>query len=211
MAQIFSQDVIEIALIGDHAGRPVVNVLHVQNDEVGGNDASKVLDVVNNWQDHIVPPLNQAYTFSHAQWRSLDPDDNNAGVQARDNAKPITGASAAMAASPQVAFLVHKVTPNRPRGRRDGRMYLAGVSEPDIDETGALVPNNVTIWNGILTDFVNGVNDADWSGVQGSGLVVLETTPASRAPGALPVTLESRAVTSMRMDPLAATQRGRLR
>lgn len=211
MAKIFAQDVIEIAVVGTVAGRPHVNVLHVRNDEAGGSDVSKVEDFRNNWQDHIVPNLTTAYTLSQFEWRSLDPSEGDVGTISPDPAKPVAGLGTDAAAPPNVAYLVKKETSGRQRGQRDGRMFLSGISEVSIDQSGIIAGATVNAIQDRLNLFVSGVNDSNWAGTVGSGLVVLNTTPESRAPGLHEVTLTTRPVISMKLDPMVSTQRDRLR
>lgn len=211
MAVVYSQNIIECALYGTHAGRPVVNVLHLHNDEGAQSDSSKVRDLCDNWQDHIVVALSSAYVFEGINWRSLDPDDNNVGLVLADPAKQTTGGGQATAASPNVAYLVHKITANRPRGKRDGRMFLAGVGETTIDNAGNLESGFLDAWATVLDTFLDGVNDDVFGNGGGSGLAVLETPPAARVPGTAPVTVDWRPVVSLRMDPKVSSQRDRLR
>lgn len=211
MAIVFVENGIEIALRGEHSGRPVVNVLHFANDEGAQSDAAKMQDVVNNWQDHMMEFLDAAYTFLGADWRSLDPDDLNQGTIAPDTAKRTAGALTGQALPPNVAFLVKKVTNNRQRGQRDGRMFLAGVPAAVVGEAGDITPGNVTEYQGYLDLFLDGVNDDAWGAGGGSGLIVLNTTPASRMPGTQEVTLTYRSVSSLVLDAKVSTQRDRLR
>lgn len=216
MAIVFSDNVIEIAVIQSHAGRPVVNVWHMSHTQelTGGDKESVVRDFANNWQDHILDIQVQELDLIEFQWRSLDPGDSTVGTLSPDPAKSISGQNTAPPASPNVALLVEKRTNNRPRGRSDGRCYLAGVGEGFIDAAGALTPAMVTLANSTLAAFYNGISDSGtvvggWDG--DSFPVVLETTAASRAPGTQPVTINSRRVTSLVIDPVAATQRERMR
>ena len=211
MAVIFSPDVIEVAVIGTLGGRQHVNVVHLRNDEAGGNDESKARDLLNNWQDHMLKLQTNSYQLVRAEWRSIDRDDNNVGTLMPDPAKAVAGTNAAEGAPPNVALLIHKVTQNRPRGRRDGRIFLSGVPEAQIANNGGLEAPWLASRQADLDAFVSGVNDAGWAGNSGSGLVVLETTPDSRVPGTHEVDLTSRAVTSLVLDPKVATQRDRLR
>lgn len=211
MAIIFSQDIIEVAIKARYAGRPVVNVIHMFNDESGGSDQSKVEDLRDNWQDHILPPLNAEYVLDVFEWRSLDPDDANAGTVAPDPGKPTVGGAISQGMPPNVSYLIHKVTINRPRGKKDGRIYLPGVGEPATEEDGALLPSQLTAWAAILDDFLAGVNDTDFAVGSGSYMAVLEIPPEARVAGTQPVNVDHRGVGQLVMDARLATQRGRLR
>jgi hypothetical protein len=213
MAVVFAENVIEVAVIGTYAGRPTANVLHIGSEEgVNASDADAVLDFANNWQDHIVPLQTGAYTLLNFEWRSLDPADSNVGTLPPVAGKPINGAAAAsVGAVPSVAYLIRKNTANRPRGRSDGRIYLPGVPEDQVDNAGVLSSaqrNNVVTG---IDAFYAGVTDNPIGSDVNRWLVVLETTPLSRAPGTQSVTVGSRRVTSLTVDQKVATQRRRLR
>ena len=211
MAIIYAQDVFEIAMHHEHAGRPVVNVLHIANDEGAQSDASKARDVLNNWQDHMISHQDDNLVLVGCTWRSLDPDDTNQGEISLDPAKPTVGAYAGMGAPPNVALLIKKVTANRQRGQRDGRMFLGGVPVGTFGQGGDVLPDYRAAKQTACDAFLDGVNDDQWGVGGGSGLVVLNTTPESRTAGSLPVTLTWRPVTSLIVDSTLSTQRDRLR
>jgi hypothetical protein len=212
MAIVYAQNIIELAFVGVYAGRPHVNVLHVHNDEGSQSDAAKARDVLNNWQDHIVGlPWSSSFGITELQWRSIDPDDANAGTLAPDPAKPVTGTYTGTSLPPNVTALIKKRTDNRPRGRRDGRFYISGVPEIWVRDDGTVEPDaQATVQTG-LDAFVSGVNDDVFGVGGGSGLAVLETTAASRMPGTQPVTINWRPVTGLQVDRVVATQRDRVR
>lgn len=211
MAIIYADQVTELAIEATYAGRPVVNVLHFVNDESAVNDATKAKDFLDNWQDHIVGGFDQALTLTGARWRSLDRDDLNQGTLTLDQAKPLGGSVAGTGAPPNVALLVKKQTENRQRGQRDGRMFLAGVPGANLFDDGSLSGAFRTSMQTRMNDFLNGVNDTDISQAAWSGLVVLNTTPASRLPGSGEVDLTYRRVSALTVDAKVASQRDRLR
>lgn len=213
MALVYSSNVIEIAVVHDYASKVAVNVWHMYHDqEIGDIGQENVVeDFRNNWQDHIMPELNEDVEIIRFDWRSLDEVDQGGGTVLPDPGKPLVGGVVGQGSPPQVAWLVHKNTSNRPRGRRDGRAYLPGVNEAEVFSGGGLAPAKVTTFDAALVDFYNGISDtsANWAG--DSYPVVLETTPASRAPGTTPVVIDSRRVTSLSLDSVVATQRERNR
>lgn len=211
MAIIYADQVTEIAMIHDADGIPFVNVLHFYNDEQTNTDEEKARDFVDNWQDHIVPRMDGRAAFTGANWRSLDRDDLNQGFMAPDPAKPMGGTVTGQGAPPNVAILVKKITNNRQRGQRDGRIFWGPAPIDSVTETGDL---NATWRNSFQTDwddFLSGVNDNDFGVGGGSGLVVLNTTPESRIKGGQEVDLTYRTVSALVVDPRAASQRDRLR
>lgn len=216
MATVFSNNVIEIAVIQTYAGAPAVNVWHMYHDQelTGGDKESVVRDFANNWQDHVMGIQDNGVSLLRFDWRSLDVGDGSVGTVTPDPAKRVAGAKTGTGAPPNVALLIHKHTANRPRGRRDGRSYLVGVEGAVVSEAGVLAPAVIASYNGALDAFYNGISDTGtvvggWNG--DSYPVVLETTPASRAPGSASVTISSRRVNSITVDARVATMRERLR
>lgn len=213
MAIVYSTRVIEIAVIQSFIGRPVVNVWHMYNDSEmwGDNPEAAVEDFRDNWQDHMTEMSTSDLVIDSFEWRSLDPADNRLGTVEPDTGKPLTGQVVGNSAPPNVAYLIKKNTANRPRGRRDGRSFICGVPETYVANSGALEGTTATVINGFLSSFYNGISDSSVNWAGDSYPVVLETTPASRAPGTNPVTIGSRRVTSITCDPVVSTQRDRLR
>lgn len=223
MAVVYSENIIEIAVVQSYALRPVVNVWHMfHNQELTGPDKEGVVrDFANNWQDHILTIQSGDVQLKSFEWRSLDPLDGTVGSLAPDAAKNVTGQRLGENSPPNIALLVHKNTSNRPRGRRDGRSFLVGVVEADVGTGGGLTTTAQSAMNSALAAFYNGISDTGtvvggWNG--DSYPAVLETTPASRLTksqngGVEPPaqTINSRRVTSITIDPLAATQRERMR
>lgn len=216
MAQVRSQNVIQIAVEHLHEDVPVVNVWHVFGDEVGSQTDEAIVNAfADRYQTWIMPQLTNNVTLERFTWVSLDPDDTAAGEHLPDPALPDVGEVTGSSLPPNNAALVHKRTPNRPRGRRDGRAFLAGIREADIDTFGRWSAPALLTWNNALSNFWD---DFDNPGVDPFGegnarrwIVVLETTEESRAPGNDEVIIASRRVTSLVMDPVIATQRDRLR
>lgn len=213
MATVFSNNVIEIAVNYTKAGKPCVNVWHMFHDsEAFGPDAEAIVeDFRNNWQDHILTIQTNDVQLLGFDWRSMDPASGVLGTVAPDPSKNLVGTQAVASAPPNVALLVKKVTSDRQRGQRDGRMFLAGIEEGAIDNAGVLSGSWVAGVQVVVDAFYDGISDSglDWAG--DAYPVVLATTPASRAPGTASVTVASRRVTSLVVDPVVSTQRDRLR
>lgn len=212
MAVVYSQNILEIAVVGTYASRPHVNVWHLYSEETADhNDELAVRDFANNWQDHMMDRVSNQLKLERFEWRSLDPQDTNVGTLTPDPLKPVAGASAAVPTTPNVALLIRKRTTNRPRGARDGRMFLAGCLEDQVDARGTLLQTFVDGFNADLQLFLDGISNENATAGQVMWPAVLETTVQSRAKGTHEVTLASRRVTSITVDPLVSTQRDRLR
>lgn len=213
MAIVFAENTLEIAVRHLYAGKPSVNVWHMHfSAELSFDTMTELVnDFRNNWQDHMMDDVVNTVVLQDFAWRSLDPGNGSNGIVLPDPAKPTTGGVAAAGFPPNVAVLVHKNTANRPRGRRDGRAYIAGLAEQGAGDGGELESSVVSIWNTLLTSFYNGISDSTTVAGGDRYPVVLETTEASRAPGTGSVTIGTRRVTSLTVDPVLATQRDRLR
>lgn len=213
MAIVYSNRIIEIAAVGTVGTKPHVNVWHMWFDSELGTDTkvAVVEDFRNNWQDHVMSFLADSYKIQEFAWRSLDTNDASNGVVQPDGVKRTQGALAEPALPPNVALLIEKNTDNRPRGRRDGRSFLGGYPEGRTGQAGELLAADITTINTALAAFYNGISDTSGSASGDRYPAVLETTPASRAKGTTAVTIGSRRVTSITVDPVVSTQRDRLR
>lgn len=213
MATVYANNVVEIAVIQTYAGRPAVNVWHMEATEEWwpASITDIVRDFANNWQDHVLSMQTPSTTLERFEYRSLDIGNGDVGTLAPDSGKPTVGSFGSNGAPPNVAYLIKKNTDNRPRGARDGRMFLVGVEETVVDPAGIVDATNLNALQGLIDDFYNGISDTGVFTNDGRFPVVLETTPASRAPGTQPVTVNSRRITSLTVDRMVSTQRDRLR
>jgi hypothetical protein len=110
-------------------------------------------------------------------------------------AQDVLGGTSHTPTTANTAFLVKKLT-SSPGRRNRGRFFLPGVSEQDVDAIGNVVPSKITELQGNLDDFYAGCVAAHFNPE------LFHNTP----PGAL-----STSVTRFLLEPLAATQRRRMR
>jgi hypothetical protein len=213
MATVFSSNIIEIAVNQTYFGRPCVNVWHMWFDaELGSDTVEDVVgDFRDNWQDHVMDIQSTSVTLNDFAWRSLDPGSGALGVMEPDPAKSLTGVTTGAPAPPNLALLVNKRTIGRQRGQRDGRSFLVGVVEDYTNGDGTLTAPFVSNAQTALAAFYNGISDTSGSAAGDRYPAVLNTTPASRAPGSQSVVISSRRVDEISLDTLLATQRDRLR
>lgn len=213
MAVVFSENVIEIAVIHSFGNRRAVNVWHMYHDPefTGPGNTEIVEDFRNNWQDHVTELYHENWELVRFEWRSLDENDATVGTVLPDSGKATAGLRGGDMMPPNTALLVNKNTDDRPRGARDGRMFLPGVAETAYDDAGTVESTWFTTYSPNLEDFYDGISDSAFGASGDRYPVVLETTPASRAPGTDQVTINSRRVTSITLDPIISTQRDRLR
>lgn len=216
MAQVRSQNVIQIAVVHEHETTRAVNVWHVRADENSEtSDEDVVRQFADGYQENIMPVITNNVRLVHFDWVSLDPQDANAGVLLPDPTKPDVGEMVGPSLPPNNALLIHKRTPNRPRGRRDGRAYIAGLREGDVDTFGRLTAPTLTTWGNALANFFADFDTEDADTLDGQPgarrFVVLETTPESRSPGQQIVEIGARVVTELLVDAVIGTMRDRLR
>lgn len=193
-----ADNVTEIAILGRWTNsRPCVNVIHVQREE--DNARQSTVDVLNNWQDHIMAVVSNNYSIEGARFRDRNVTTGVVGFQGPDLAKNLVGLNSTAAANPNTSFLMHK-DGDLVAGQRPGRMYVVGVQEDKIDEDGKLDPTYMGTIDGQMDNFYDGL-----SGAGSNQLVVVHF----QGPGDLTGT--STEVTALRLDPRVATQRRRLR
>lgn len=107
-----------------------------------------------------------------------------------------TGGSAGNGATPQVAYLIQKLTALGGRAGR-GRMFLPGVVEGNVNDAGELEA-------GVASGF-----DTIWDGI-GTAIALNSWTPVLLHQPGSPLVMPTP-ITGFRTDPRAATQRQRLR
>jgi len=115
------------------------------------------------------------------------------------------GGSASNPYPNQVALAVSLVTGFSRGPAHRGRFYLPGVSEQDVDSVGVIAASKITEVQNNLNDFITAANGHRFF----MCLIHKERAPK---PGEEPLpVLPPTAVQSWRIDPLAATQRRRMR
>ena len=193
-----ADNVTEVAIAGHWTNsRDVVTVLHVRREE--DDPAQSARDVLNNWQDHIVPAMQDNYSVDGCHYTDHNALGGATGFVAVDPAKAIVGGHDADSASVNCAVLVHKRI-SAHTGVRSGRMYLPPTRESWIDENGILHASYIAEVQPALNSFLDGV-----SGPDDNELVVVHKTPATGGNSDISV------VSALTLDPLIATMRRRIR
>lgn len=199
-------------------GKKMVTVNHfecpgldIDDAEAGPSVAKTVGDA---WQDQIVEFLPNNYTFLGTAFLSLNSAEGNSGVIGPTAGKPIVGSSSTTSQTPNTAFLVTKLGSGGGRRARTGRMYLPPPLEADIDEDGRLSGPALVSAQGNLTEFYDIVKSFDYAPNDATATYVVphwfqDDKPADDD-GPWPASGFS-VVTGLRVDPLVATQRRRMR
>lgn len=172
-------------------GNKVVNVLDMRRELGASSWTAITRDVLNNWQDEIMDLLMNNYTLEGARYIELI-DGGETGDVAPDPAKNLTGQRAGTAAPPNVAYLVHKHIASH-RGVHQGRWYVCGAADGDLDENGELAGSIQTDWATKLDAFWSGIDDAD------------------KHPSVVHFDGSADDIESFSLDPVVATMRRRVR
>jgi hypothetical protein len=206
-------------------GRQVANIIDMQIDTTGSTTtrADAIFDqcgiLLNQWHTDILPLLSILYTAQNVSWVDLNSDSGTVGSRnvSGGHTWPTAGGDSLSPMPAQVAVLVRKNIDSI-RGARKGRLYLAGVTEP---ETSSTVPNIVdptviTTLNTKLATFLTAVNQTAGALEYTSKMAVTQILtyaplePGQKPPGS-PATGTHHFVKSLVADNLLATQRRRLR
>ncbi len=164
------------------------------------------------WQDKVVGPVLGTTTgFTGSDWIDLDSTTGATGVLGPAGGHPIVGTNPPPYAPHSVCYLIHKNSTAH-RGQRQGRAYIPNIPEGKVGDDGIL--------DGTFRSSIQTLMEA-WRTQVGS-----YTYPASTAnPAALRVVhvrkpapddattwvWSSTTVNSLTCDPLAGTQRRRMR
>lgn len=156
----------------------------------GGMSAQTLVNnCATDFEVNILPELTQDVTLATVMAK-LGPNDVGPTAEASVG---VAGAGGTQTTSPNVAYLVRKVTGVGGRANR-GRWYLPGVNEADVLWDGTIVAARVSSLQAAHDAFFTAL------GVTGNDPVILHNSIATPT-----------AMTGFQADSLAATQRDRLR
>lgn len=198
---------------GDH---PATCTFDVEIDVSAGGRDDCVKDftshIAGHWQDAMLQQLSPDVTFTGGTYLDLDSADGISGTFAPAAGHPTTGGlTGTSMTSPQVAYLIHKVA-GASRSARNGRMYVPGVAENQIDVSGRVAPSFISTYETHLHDLlvnISGEAGTPTASYSAAMRVVHVHKPDKDDPGTW--TWSSSTVDALRVDPVCATQRRRLR
>lgn len=146
-------------------GQPWVNVLaaEVKSDGVQ-TSRPEVWEqyktrIVALFQDDLLGIFPNNYTFVGMDFVDLDSADGETGTIPAQAGHPTAGTQSPLQAPPNNCMLVRKIARDRTRGRRNGRWYLPGVAEGNVDEDGVVLSSAITAYNTALANFFAHAND----------------------------------------------------
>lgn len=162
------------------------------------------------WQSNIIAPGYNNIVYLGAHWVDLDSTGGGTGDIGPSGSDPTSGTATGTFAPPNVAGLFHKHTAAA-RGTRPGRTYWPMLIESAVDNSGNVDPTTQSTWGGRFDAFRSVI--ADYTNEPVVGSVAMRVVHVHKPDKTDPHTWtwSSSDVTSMTMDPVAATQRRRLR
>lgn len=222
MATIIAPLVARFTINATYGGENIANIVDVRIEEEGiGADRpdaceQQARDILHAWDDRILTFLTNDYVAQSVSWVDLDSADGSTGVVTTGGGDtwPKAGGNTTDQPTPgNVALLVTKVAPGGGRRTRNGRMYVAGISEALTDATN---PGNVTTaslasltaaFEGFSSDVSNTFLGEGYT----SNMVVVHTINEGTETNPDIVYSGQSEVTGMVVQPRLATQRRRLR
>jgi len=218
-------DVCRFAINQSLDGRAVVNVLDMQIDTTGStlsrNEAieQQAEIIATNWVGDVFPYIVNDVVLNSVTFVDLNTPTGVTGevVTTETGTLPQAAAGTASPLPSNAAVLVTKQVSSA-RGRRNGRMFVAGIGEDRTTTTNGneLDPTNQADLNSAFSAFLSGINQNDTS-IYGfeSGLVVVHVltrgTPSQPGLPGPPLTGGYNVVTALAVQKRLATQRRRLR
>jgi len=192
---IIAENCFQLSVNGDQQGRPWTNVFNVQ---LLGGTPPDVVDAAALMADAFIETIHtrqssvcRVLSVSYVDLRTLDGESGTYTLTT-----PSPGGSGNTPAPPQVALLA-KWQASGGRAFRNGRSYICGIPEVQIDSGGLIEAEDLEAWDEQLGEFLTELDTAEL------GLVVLSGTDTSD------VTV--RTVTGHAVDARCATQRRRNR
>jgi hypothetical protein len=173
-------------------------------DELGTNDPLAIANtIVSAYGTNVDPVMNTLITLAGCRVKMGPMSDGPFAEVSASNA----GAVAASAASPQVTFLIRKLTAIGGK-HGSGRMFQPGVAENDVDEKGTVLAAKLTALTTAWAGFASGLDtgNAKMHLAHQYGTYVNKKGVTVLIPARVP-----DAVTGVVVDSVVATQRRRLR
>lgn len=200
-------------------GRAVVNVLDYRIDTTGSTmsreDAvdGQAGSIIEHWVAQFLPVMVDDLTLDSVSYVDLNTADGVTGsrLNGGGTSLPAAGLSTDPPLPANAALLVTKQAPSG-RGRRNGRMFLAGLEEQftSISNGNRLEEADRAGFETRTQAFLSGTNELDTLGTAFSSNMVVVHITARDASGN-PTLGDSSVVQSLIPDALLATQRRRLR
>jgi hypothetical protein len=154
-----------LGAIGGHTCDNVWWMYADENEPLDGRPRAvteAMTQLCHEWSTQILQLVTNTYEFLGVDWVDYDTADGITGHTAPASGDPITGSAPGSGSAPAVAMLVQKQISGG-RGTKNGRCYLAGIPEGNVDPMGVLASDYLaasqTVWDTFLTNMTNGVGD----------------------------------------------------
>lgn len=210
-------DVVRFVVHQSEAGKQIANILDYEITDPSFPDlrgAAIVLQaevILDSWDLYIRPFQVNNLSCDSVSWVDLSTSDGSTGsITAGDVATwPNAGASNTEALIQNVAVLIHKNLVGSSRGRRRGRLFMAGHNEGsnETDNPRAVLS---TLVSGLNTAWGNFLTDTNQDPGPFTARMVVSHILTRDVDGN-PATGDSTPVSSLSTDSTFATQRRRLR
>lgn len=179
---LVAPNVCRYTVVGTLAGQDCMNIFDVAIDPDALTNRSEAIsivggDLLNQWDDHILPRLVNDYTATEVRWVDLDAPDGETGSvsSTSGNTWPASGASTETPLPNHTYAKLVKTLEGKTRTQRNGALRLGGLPESYTD---AAAPNTITTVARTalntafenLKDGINGLTD-----VGTANLVVVHT------------------------------------
>lgn len=215
MAAIVAPGIARYSINGTLDGQPVVNILDLNISDIESGSREECVawaagDVLNQWADHVLPLVTSEYRFDSVSWVDLDSIDGSTGERSSTDGTtlPQPGGDAGACMPGGVSLLVRKIGSGG-RRERNGRFYIAGISEgvTALGEVNTVNAGFVTIANAAFEALRSGLEGAESS----PGFGVNYTSSPNIVHTVNGVYVGKSRITSMQVDDRLATQRRRQR
>lgn len=159
MAPIVAENAVQVTLAGVQGGRTWANV--VGGFITGAGTAVGLAeDIVASYIENIMPVLASTVSLTAARYVDLRDLDGDSGDVPGSWGFPIAGGGGANGCPPQVAYLIN-LNVGGGRTTRNGRMYLPGVNETEVDGLGVLDGDQIAGMNLAVAGYLGDVTAGD--------------------------------------------------
>jgi len=196
MAPIVAENAVQVSFGGTYGTR---NWAHVVGGFITGTGTAEGLarDIVQSYLDNVMPVLASSVNLSTARYVDLRTLDGDSGPISGLTGFPASGGGGDNGAPPNVTYLL-RLEISGGRASRNGRMYLPGVNEAEVNGFGVIDSEQVDGLNIATGNFFTDITAGD-NGYLG---VLGKTSTGSYL---------MRSVIDVNVDTKVATQRRRLR
>lgn len=179
---IIAPGVARFTVVGRLFGQDCMNVLDAEFETGVGTSREERArelagDILNNWNDHILPALSAGYTAREVRWVDLDSADGSTGSRTETDGSewPAEGGTVGQALPNNVYVKVAKILEGKGRRERNGTLRLGGIPESYTlgSDGNVLDPAQILALNQRFEDLKDGINGG--AGSVDTNLVVVHT------------------------------------